>query len=359
MGHEIVNAVNFRCEAFLQARRAEIAEISGDPAALTDSLLDLTRGGKKLRPLLGWIGWRAAGGDPESAVPQQLGVALELFQAAALVHDDVIDRSATRRGQPAVHIRFESLHRQAGHGGDPARFGISSAILSGDLALSWASQAFSEAQSEAAGHDPAAAAIFHRMHSDVIAGQYLDVLAEVRRPAATENEAVHQARTVLRYKAAKYSTEYPLLLGAALAGGGEALRQALAAAALPLGEAFQLRDDLLGVFGDPDLTGKPVGDDLREGKRTELIAYGLFRSSAPESEKLSAMLGDPDLTEADVALARQILISCGAAAAVESQIQQLAEAGAAAAARLSGLGVAQDVLGDFEAVRQRLVTRTS
>lgn len=355
-----IDQVNRRCAAFLEERRAEVSAISPDGAPLVDVLSELTRGGKKLRPVLGWIGWRGAGVD--SAVgAEELGVALELFQAAALVHDDVIDRSSTRRGQPSAHIRFEELHRGEEFSGDAAHFGTSGAILSGDLALAWAGEAYAQAElssGAAARSGNTARETFQRMHTSVITGQYLDVLAEVRHPAPTEEEAVARARGVLRYKAAKYSTEYPVVLGCALAGGSQDLTDAFAAAALPVGEAFQLRDDVLGIFGDPETTGKPVGDDLREGKRTELIAHGLFRSPAEESAELTAMLGDPDLTEAQVDRAREILVSSGALTEVEHSIEALTEQSRSAEEALRAAGVAEDVLEEFAQVRERLVHRS-
>ncbi|GAA1816672.1 polyprenyl synthetase family protein [Nesterenkonia flava] len=369
---DFVGRVNARCETFLQRRREEILSISPEGAPLADSLLALTSGGKKLRPVLAWIGWRAAvsarsGGGPElpaseASAAELLGVALELFQAAALVHDDVIDRSDVRRGQPSTHKRFEALHREHAYSGDAPHFGTTGAVLSGDLALGWAGQAFAEAQQQSSGAPEtldAARRVFQQMHTEVITGQYLDVLAEVGPPAPSEAEAVARARNVLRFKAAKYSSEYPVVLGCALGGGGEDLRRNLGAASLPVGEAFQLRDDLLGVFGDPEVTGKPVGDDLREGKRTELIAYGLFRSPEAAAAELAGMLGNPDLSDDDVSRAREILVSSGAVAEVERSIETLMDQSRQELDGLKQLGVAAEVLEDFADVSRRLVSRLS
>ncbi|GAA1170892.1 polyprenyl synthetase family protein [Nesterenkonia xinjiangensis] len=353
------------CTHHVDERRLEVAEISPDAAPLVETLAALTRGGKRLRPVLAWIGWRAAGGEAGShPALDRLTVSLELFQAAALVHDDVIDRSATRRGQPSTHRRFETLHGQQAFTGDPVHFGTSGAILAGDLALSWAGEAFAGAEAAARdrhGAEEALAAArrsFQQMHTQVITGQYLDVHAEVAPAAEDEGQAVVRARQVLRYKAARYSTEHPVVLGAALAGAQEPLRRLLAAAALPVGEAFQLRDDLLGVFGDPETTGKPVGDDLREGKRTELVAYGLFRSPAPAARELEAMLGDPELSAASVERAREILTDAGAVAEVERSIESLLERSHEEVRRLREAGVAEDVLTDLQDVSDRLVRRS-
>jgi len=357
---EFISQVNAGCVHFLEQRLAEVREVSEQAAPLVTALMELTRGGKKMRPALARLGWQAASGHGEAVV--ELGVALELFQAAALVHDDVIDRSATRRGLPSAHMRFETLHRESGFSGQRSHFGTSGAILSGDLSLAWASEAFFHAQATAqrdgVAINPIAASTFHRMHTEVITGQYLDVLEEVRTPASTEAEAVARARGVLHYKAAKYSTEYPVVLGAALAGGSDELCRAFAAAALPVGEAFQLRDDLLGVFGDPETTGKPVGDDLREGKRTELIAYGLFRSSSQDAAELSAMLGDPALNQDQVERAREILSASGAVEEVERSIEELTRTSVEHTTALAQLGVAPAVLEEFDQLRGNLVLRT-
>lgn len=353
------------CAEQLAEHRSEVAEISPEADPLAEALGELARGGKRLRPVLAWLGWRAAGGDPEShPALDGLCVALELFQAAALVHDDVIDRSATRRGLPSTHRRFEALHQEQGMSGDGRHFGTAAAILVGDLALSWAGESFARAVTAAevlhGAEEPLRAArrSFQLMHTQVISGQYLDVLAEVAPAPADEAQAVARARRVLRYKAARYSTEHPIVLGSALAGASASLRQRLAAAALPVGEAFQLRDDLLGVFGDPSTTGKPVGDDLREGKRTELIAYGLFRSSPGAAAELEGMLGDPDLSEAQVERAREILVEAGAVVAVERSIDSLLATSGAEVAALRRTGVAEDVLSDLQDVSDRLVRRS-
>lgn len=359
IGQDFVQRVNARCEAFLSTRRAEIVAISEHGAPMVDALEALTTGGKKLRPILAWIGWRAAGGDGEDPAVEHLGVALELFQAAALVHDDVIDRSATRRGQPSTHRRFEALHTQQRFSGNSVHFGTSGAILAGDLALAWASEAFDAAEHHAPAALPVSRSMFRRMHTEVITGQYLDVVAEVGAAADTEAEALRRARAVLTFKAAKYSTEYPVMLGCALAGVGGPLLNALSECTLPLGQAFQLRDDLLGIFGDSGVTGKPVGDDLREGKRTELIAYGLFRSNGAGAHRLESMLGRDDLTEQDVSEAREILVSSGASAAVESDIDALVLQSTSVLEQLRTEGVDPQVLKDFDDVRRRLVSRTS
>ncbi|GFZ83951.1 polyprenyl synthetase family protein [Nesterenkonia alkaliphila] len=361
-GAELVEHVNAGCRGLLERKRAEVAAIDAEAAPLVDALLELTSGGKKMRPLLGWLGWRAAAADPEPAAAAahpavvSLGVALELFQAAALVHDDIIDRSATRRGAPSTHKRFEQLHSAQRFAGDPEHFGTAGGILSGDLALAWASEAFEQAIAAAPGAAAETTVIFRRMHTEVIAGQYLDVLAEVDLRTADE-QALARARRIAVYKSAKYSVEYPVLLGAALHGGQAGLLTALSETTLPLGEAFQLHDDLLGVFGDPAATGKPVGDDLREGKRTALVLTGLQAASAQDAACLRAVLGDPRLTEEDIVEAQRILSSGtpSAVAQVEQMIRELGLGFNQSLGRLPGAGVSAPVADDLKSLAHSLV----
>ncbi|WP_234448670.1 polyprenyl synthetase family protein, partial [Kocuria rhizophila] len=259
---------------------------------------------------------------------------LELFQTAALIHDDILDSSDTRRGRPSVHRVFEALHRESGWAADPAHFGVSAAVLTGDMSLSFAEQLFADAAARVATQAGARAReIFSTMRTEVMAGQYLDIHAEVAPPAAEPARQLERAMTVLRYKSAKYSVEHPVAIGAALAGADEAFLRACAAFTLPLGEAFQLRDDVLGVFGDPETTGKPAGDDVREGKRTALVALCEERATPSQRAWLESVLGRADLPDTDVARVRELMHSTGAHERSEQLIAQLvrdADAGLAA-----------------------------
>ncbi|MCF2531274.1 polyprenyl synthetase family protein [Yinghuangia soli] len=286
-------------------------------AALRDFMLD---GGKRLRPGFCYWGWRGAGGVDEGAAGDaavRAATSLELLQASALIHDDLMDRSDTRRGKPAVHKRFEGLHAESGWRGSGESFGSAAALLLGDLCLTWSDEMFS-----GSGVEPAALAaakpLFDVMRTEVMAGQYLDVLEQ-----AMGGGSVARSRRVIRFKSAKYTIERPLHVGAALAGAGEDLLAAYSAYGLPLGEAFQLRDDVLGVFGDPAETGKPAGDDLREGKRTVLLALAAERCSAAQTRILDELVGDPGLDDAGVKELRAVIEGTGALAEVESMIDTL------------------------------------
>ncbi|MEU5721697.1 polyprenyl synthetase family protein [Micromonospora sp. NPDC047738] len=283
------------------------------------------RGGKRLRPAFAYWGYRGAGGLDSDQVVAALA-ALEFVQASALIHDDLMDRSDTRRGEPAVHRRFAARHRAAGWSGDPDGFGDAAAILLGDLCLVWSDELL-----HAAGLDPRTVArarpVFDEMRTEVTVGQYLDVLTQ-----ATGDTSRERAGKVARYKSAKYTVERPLLLGAALADAPAEVHAAYSQYGLPLGEAFQLRDDVLGVFGDPGRTGKPAGDDLREGKRTYLVAAALEAVDDAGRELLLGGLGDPGLDAAGVTRLRELITASGALERTERRIAALTESALAALA---------------------------
>jgi geranylgeranyl diphosphate synthase type I len=314
----------------LAHQRDVLGAVSDDLTPLVDAAADLTRGGKRLRPAFCYWGWRGAGGladGPAGEAIVRAATGLELFQAAALIHDDVMDDSDTRRGMPAIHRRFAELHRGSSWLGTPERFGEAAAILLGDLCLSWSDELLT-----GSGLDSAALTrgrpVFDRMRTELMGGQYLDMLEQAR--AGQDDGAAERARQVIRYKSAKYTIEHPLLLGGTLAGGSPELLAAYSAYGLPLGEAFQLRDDVLGVFGDPEQTGKPAGDDLREGKRTMLVAFARQNGTAAQQASLRRHLGDPRLDAASVAELREVIVDTGALAEVERLIEALVAEAAAA-----------------------------
>jgi geranylgeranyl diphosphate synthase, type I len=337
---------------FLERRRADTAGIDPAFAEATGALVDFVLcGGKRIRPTFAWWGWRGAGGDPDGAdtgAVVRAIAALELIQACALIHDDLMDASATRRGHPTVHVRFARRHTDAGWRGHPGGFGAAAAILLGDLALVWADDML-----RAAGLSPAAAARaavpWEAMRTEVLGGQYLDVLHQ-----ATGDTSARAALQVDRYKTAAYTVERPLHLGAAIADAGPELVACYRRFGADVGVAFQLRDDLLGVFGDPAVTGKPAGDDLREGKRTLLLALAVERAEqhgrGGALQAIDAAVGDPDLGADDLDRIRDLLTELGAVQAVEQRIADLtgsaldalatAAVAEPAASRLADLAVA-------------------
>ena len=335
-GARLVDLVRDRIADFLDARAPILAGIADDTAVMEAFSRDLLRFGKRYRARFSYWGWQAVqgvgapddffGDRTRGDLPAVIGVAaaLELFHAAALVHDDLIDASDTRRGQPAVHRRFESEHRDRRFVGDAGRFGTSSAILLGDLLLVWSDELFAEALESLTDRDSARAARaeFNRMRTEVTAGQYLDVVAESAWPHVDPDRELEVALNVITYKSAKYSIEAPLAIGGSLGGASMPQMAALREFGLPLGVAFQLRDDLLGVFGDSELTGKPAGDDLIEGKRTVLVA--LTRRTLPPSARrtVDELLGDPDLDGTQVQALQQTIRGSGAVDEVERMIAE-------------------------------------
>jgi geranylgeranyl diphosphate synthase type I len=280
------------------------------------------RGGKRLRPAFAYWGYRAATTDPRAPVSEPvllLFSALELLHACALVHDDVIDDSATRRGMPTAHIHFAELHRERGWRGSADQFGRSAAILLGDLSLVWADDVVAGAELDAGGRHRVQR-VWAQIRTEVLGGQYLDIVAE-----SSGAESIASAMTVNTYKTASYTVSRPLQMGAAAAADRPDLQETFYGLGTDLGVAFQLRDDVLGVFGDPEVTGKPSGDDLRSGKRTVLLAEAFDRAerSDPAAARLLRSNVGTDLTDAGVRELCSVIESVGALAAVEDRIAML------------------------------------
>lgn len=285
------------------------------------------RGGKRLRARFLLTGRRAIDEvSPEPAAASDdaaIGVAaaLEVFQAAALVHDDLIDNSDTRRGQPAAHRALEATHREAGWAGDAETFGRSATVLLGDLLVAWSDDLLEESLNGVA----TAAATrrqYAEMRRDVTIGQFLDVAEESAYAVHADEAHAERALRVASYKSARYSIQKPLQIGAALAGADDAQQAALARFGHDIGMAFQLRDDVLGVFGDTAVTGKPSGDDLREGKRTVLVAYARQGLPAPRRAEFDALLGDRTLDSARIRDLQHMIVSTGSLARTEELIAE-------------------------------------
>jgi geranylgeranyl diphosphate synthase type I len=336
----LVDLVHSRIDEFINTRESIVTTISPDLTVLVEFSRQFLSGGKRFRAQFAHLGWRsvparasgpsspAAGVDSAGAADGLAGIvsaasALEIFHAAALVHDDIIDNSDTRRGAPSAHRRFESLHGAQGWAGHPGEFGQASAILLGDLLLGWSDELLDEGLDTAADRVSGrrARAEFNRMRTEVTAGQYLDILEEQAWITQAESELFDRAVRVIVFKSAKYSVQAPLVIGAALAGADDVHLDALRAFGLPLGIAYQLRDDLLGVFGDAAVTGKPSGDDLREGKRTVLIALARQRLEHADLSTVDRLLGRPDLSPEQIGVLQRIITASGAVDRVETLIQ--------------------------------------
>jgi geranylgeranyl diphosphate synthase, type I len=324
-------------DAFLSRKRAQFAPLGPDLTPLFDLAASAVAGGKRLRPAFAYWGWRAAGGSAtDTDAITTAAAAIELVHASALVHDDVIDDSATRRGRASAQRQFASLiTSRMSSPTAPAssvrsvqaeQFGSSAAILLGDLLLSWSDELLGRS-----GFKPRVIArgrvYFDQLRCEVVAGQYLDVLGQ----ASGRNTAADAMR-VVRYKSAKYTVERPLQFGAAFAKAGEPLLASLSSYGVPLGEAFQLRDDVLGVFGEPDVTGKSSSDDIREGKRTLLLARAFDHATAEQTAVLKAQVGNPAVDADGIFAVQQVLRDTGALDNVETVIAQLKAAALSALA---------------------------
>ncbi|HEY3007619.1 MAG TPA: polyprenyl synthetase family protein [Micromonosporaceae bacterium] len=322
---DLRNRVEKALVAFLADQRGRLVAIDDALRPVTEAIdAFVLGGGKRLRPAFAYWGYRGAGGADRDEVVSA-AAALELVQASALIHDDVMDGSDTRRGEPSIHRRFAALHAAAGWPGraraGAAGFGDAAAILLGDLCLVWSGEMLHRSGLDAAAL-ARARSVFDEMRTEVTVGQYLDVLTQ-----AAGDTSLARAGKVARYKSAKYTVERPLLLGAAIGDAPASVSSAYSAYGLPLGEAFQLRDDVLGVFGDPEQTGKPAGDDLREGKRTYLVAAAFEAATDTQRAILARWLGDPSLDDAHgVTALRDIIVGTGALARTEQRIADLTAA---------------------------------
>ena len=282
----------------------------------------MLRGGKRVRPAFAYWGYRAVTPEPETPVDDDILLlfsALELLHACALIHDDVIDDSATRRGWPTVHVHFTDLHQASSWRGSAEQFGRSAAILLGDLSLVWADDIVAGADLDADGRRRVRH-VWSDIRTEVLGGQYLDIVNE-----SSGAESIESAMNVNTYKTASYTISRPLQFGAAAAADRPDVQNLFYELGTDLGVAFQLRDDVLGVFGDPAVTGKPSGDDLRSGKRTVLLAEALERATASDpaaADRLRAGVGN-ELTDADVRQLCEVIESVGALAAVEERIEVL------------------------------------
>lgn len=324
LSEEFRDAVSRAIAEFLDGRTSALDGLGADLAPVLDMARAFTSGGKRLRPAFCCWGYAAAAGSTE--IPDSViaaAASLDLLHVAALMHDDVMDASDTRRGMPAAHVQFAQLHAGEHRRGSAAAYGQAGAILLGDLLLVWSAQMLAES---GAPRLAAAAPLAAAVREEVNAGQVLDTAAQTRSPLETRTDlaaALARIEQVVEYKTARYTVIRPLQIGAALGGGSPELLRTLATFGSPLGRAFQYRDDLLGVFGDEAVTGKPAGDDLREGKLTVLVARAMAGLDPTSAQELDALLGRP-LTPAQITQAQTLIVDSGAVDAVENDIAQSA-----------------------------------
>jgi len=309
---EVLDAAIAKWSAFDEDLRAPMEQIAKLVLA----------GGKRLRPSFCHWGFVGAGGAADDPRDVDAGAALELMHAFALFHDDVMDDAGSRRGTPTAHTAFSALHNAEGWTGESRRFGEGVAILIGDLTFVMADELLAGAPRDAW-------VVWNELRTELNIGQLLDIIGSVQR-----DRRLDKAERICRYKSGKYTVERPLHLGAVLAAPDRAgqLLPALSAYGLPLGDAFQMRDDVMGAFGDEAVTGKPVGGDLREGKPTPLLARAVAAAS-PAQRAVLDRVGAPGLGDEEVAAMQQVIVDTGALAALESQIAELSAEAVAAIER--------------------------
>jgi geranylgeranyl diphosphate synthase type I len=289
----------------------------------------LAAGGKRLRPAFVHWGFRAAGATDPTPASTAAAAAVELLHTFAIIHDDVMDGAVTRRRRPAVHVELGRLR----HGELPprlaARFGESAAVLAGDLAFAWAHEMLGSIDEVAPAHATSRIRrVFSTLCAEAVVGQYMDV-----RLARAEARDV-QARTIAVLKSGRYTVTRPLELGAAVGGADDDTVDTLRRYGDAVGVAFQLRDDVLGVFGDDDVTGKSVLDDLRDGKASLLLVRA--RQLAPPAGRrvLDEHIGRDDLDEERADRCREVIAASGALASVERLIDDRVESARRTAASL-------------------------
>lgn len=340
-------AIDETIKDFFAERRVEADALGPDFAATVAELESFVlRGGKRIRPAFAWVGWVGAGGDPADPVASAVLSAcagFELLHASGLIHDDIIDASLTRRGHPAAHVTYAAHHRERRLSGNSDAFGMGTAILIGDLAMIWA-DVLVRASGLPAEAQARVSPVWSAVRSEVMYGQLLDLIGQAR-----DDEDVDAALRVNQYKTASYTVRRPLQFGAAVAGADAGLAAAYSAFGADIGIAFQLRDDLLGVFGDPAVTGKPSGEDLREGKRTVLLATALKHADEQDADSaafLRAAIGT-DFSDADLARARAIFADVGAVAHIEDQISLRTDRALAALEASNATGPAKQQLAEM------------
>jgi geranylgeranyl diphosphate synthase type I len=324
---QLRDEVNGALASFIKTEVANISHIGEELAPISDALSHFVLdSGKRLRPIFALAGYIGCGLEPTPEIIRACA-SLELIHVCALIHDDLMDGSDTRRGAPSIHRLFESIHRKEGRAGSAENFGASAAILLGDLALVWSAKMLHESGVDAK-NLISALPLYDELRVELMAGQFLDVAEQTMHTSS-----LSRSMKIASYKSGKYTIERPLHFGAALAGQPNKF-EIYSEYGIPLGQAFQLRDDLLGVFGSSELTGKPSGDDLREGKRTALIAKTYELINASQAMTISSAFGKANASPEAIATITGIIESSGARAEIEALIGELTNQSIVAANRI-------------------------
>ncbi|OGY25176.1 MAG: hypothetical protein A2Z11_00045 [Candidatus Woykebacteria bacterium RBG_16_43_9] len=292
--------------AYLDEKIAEASKIHPETTVLGEEIRRfVAAGGKRVRPAFAYSAYVASSGRSFEAI-LYASAALELLHAFALIHDDIIDKADLRRGEPSVHKAFEYFHKNRKFKGSSQKFGIDTAILVGDLALSFADELLNTAPFPSE-RIRRAKSYYDLMKKQVLYGEYLDVLVPVKGQVTEED-----ILKILEYKTAKYTIERPLHIGAVLAGAEEEDLIVYSSYGVPLGQAFQMQDDVMGTFGSEEKIGKPTDSDIKEGKQTMLVVKAYEFSSSSDRKVLNRVIGNNKATNEEIEEAREIIRQCGA-----------------------------------------------
>ncbi|ULE33189.1 polyprenyl synthetase family protein [Mycobacterium sp. IDR2000157661] len=296
--------VSTRCADDLSAAGVDVAG---------DVLMAFVDGGKCVRSTFAYLGWLCGADDDHGAL--RAAASFELLHAFALLQDDVMDGSVLRRGRPAAHVIFAQWHRDRVMSGSADRFGEAAAVLLGDLCLVWAQQMMRESGLD----NPALSRAWPRydaMRTELAVGQFADLVND-----AAGFPKWDQVLDVLRRKSGNYTVRRPLEIGAAMSGCAPGVLAPLSRYGEAVGEAFQLRDDVLGIFGAPEVTGKPTGSDLSEHKATSVVVAAYRLANATLRRQLTQLMSTPDLDSADIAQWRSLIVATGAVEWIEELIE--------------------------------------
>ncbi|SDQ16306.1 geranylgeranyl diphosphate synthase, type I [Actinopolyspora saharensis] len=317
--HGFHDQVRTELLAFLSTRATEIAGQATEAGELVDVVTRFLQDGKYLRPTFAYLGWLSRA--EESTAALRAAASLELLHAFGLIQDDVMDKSTLRRGRATVHRTLAASHADATSTSTERRFGESAAILLADLCLIWAERMLRTSGMDSQALERARSC-YDDMRQELAVGQYLDLLNTER-----ERCELPDVLRIARLKSARYTITKPLLLGAYLAGDDHKLRRVLGQYGDSIGEAFQMRDDLLGIFGEPAVTGKPAGDDLRNEKITTVVAVALDRAGPRQHRELRHLLdGDTTSTRGQDSI-RDLLTETGAVEQIETMIGERVQYG--------------------------------
>ncbi len=300
-----------RLEAYFEVKKKEAAVISPEYTDLVQYLSEyILAGGKRIRPFLAYMGYKVSGGNNNEKI-MRLGMALEIFHSFALIHDDIIDFSNLRRNKPTFHIMLQEWHQSKNWRGSSSDFGLGLAVLAGDILSTWSNELVFNLNNRRVFK------LYQEMKNEIMIGQAEDIFLSEVKNISDKDRIV----SVMMRKTSDYTAQKPLILGATLAGARNSQQEFYKNLSVPLGLAFQLKDDVLGMFGKRREIGKPTDSDIKEGKITLLIYYAL-KSGKISRDYLLKLLGNKKVTREQIVEFKNIIKRSGALQRVDSEIDK-------------------------------------